>query len=48
MIVPICEVKPENAVKEGSEQGYKIPDYSLHSVNLRNTDEGRGMILYTQ
>ena len=39
MIVAICEVKPKNADKERSEQDYKIPDYSLHPVNLSNTDQ---------
>ena len=34
MIAAICEVKPKNAVKDGSDQDYKIPDYSLHPVNL--------------
>ena len=47
MIVAICEVKPKNAVKERSEQDYQIPDNSLHPVNLSNTDQGRGIVVYT-
>ena len=51
----MCELQTTNStrtpndrrVKERSEQDYHIPDYSFHPVNLSNTDQGRGIVVYT-
>ena len=47
LIVAICEVKPKNPVKERTDADFQIPDYELHPVNLRNSDPGRGVAVFT-
>lgn len=43
LVIAICEVKPKNSKER---HDYKIPGYSLHSINLEN-QIGRGIALYT-
>ena len=47
MIVAITEAKPKNSTKERSTIDYEIENYSLHPINLVNTDPGRGVAVYT-
>ena len=47
LVIAICEVKPKNSAKDRTDEDYQIPDYELHPVNLRNSDPGRGVAVYT-
>ena len=47
MIVAMTEVKPKNLAKERALIDYEIENYTLHPVNLLNTDPGRGIAVYT-
>ena len=44
-IIALCEMKPENS-KARTLLDYKIPGYTIHTVNLVS-DIGRGMAIYT-
>ena len=47
LLIAICEIKAKNLnVKERTIQEYKIPNYSIHPLNLE-TSTGRGMAIYT-
>ena len=47
LLITICEIKAKNLnVKERTIQDYKIPNYSIHPLNLE-TSTGRGMAIYT-
>ena len=47
LLIAICEIKAKNLnVKERTIQDYKIPNYSIHPLNLE-TSTGRGMAIYT-
>ena len=47
LLIAICEIKAKNLnVKERTIQDYKIPNYSMHPLNLE-TSTGRGMAIYT-
>ena len=45
LVVAVCEAKPKNA-RERSLKDYEIQNFTLHPVNLENTD-GRGIAVYT-
>ena len=47
MIVAVTEVKPKNPSKERAMIDYEIENYTLHPINLLNTDQGRGIAVYT-
>ena len=47
MIVAVTEVKLKNSTKERSNIDYEMENYSLHPINLLNTDPGRGIAVYT-
>ena len=46
LIIAVCEMKPKNS-KDRTLLDYKIPGYTIHSVNLVS-DIGRGMAIYTR
>ena len=47
LLIAVSEIKAKNLnVKERTIQNYKIPNYSIHPLNLE-TRIGRGMAIYT-
>ena len=47
LLIAVSEIKAKNLnVKERTIQEYKIPNYSIHPLNLE-TSIGRGMAIYT-
>ena len=47
MIIAVTEAKPKNAAKERATIEYEIENYTLHPINLLNTDPGRGIAVFT-
>ena len=47
-IIAIQEVKPKHFRYESQIEEYKLDGYYLYSINLENTNRGRGMIVYIQ
>ena len=47
MIIAVTEVKLKNSTKERAMIDYEMENYSLHPINLMNTDPGRGIAVYT-
>ena len=46
MIVAITEAKSKSKTKDRLLMDYELENYSLHPLNLQNSDRGRGIAIY--